>query len=178
MFTHHRLLGLWKRYKTWFYIFGVRQLSELPKPKPVWAPWSQSGIGLGKATCGFLSTGERKSGGTWGEPQSFFGGSVSLAINFGCIEVSRWETYEWHFCCDHIWMTEWWWMKNDKDESLRSLKSFANNSGHCKRYLAASLHPKFGDRLVGWHSCLAPFLFSQTTEDLWTGFMYSCFAQK
>lgn len=82
-FTHHRLFGLWKRGQIWFYIFGVTQLSKLPKLKPVWAPWSASGICTEKVECGFWSEGERKLGELQEGPQSLLGYSISLAVNFG-----------------------------------------------------------------------------------------------
>ena len=38
---------------------------------------------------------------------------------------------------------------DDEEGGLKGPESFANNSGHSRPYLAASLHPQIGDHLVG-----------------------------
>ena len=39
--------------------------------------------------------------------------------------------------------------QDDKEGGLKGPESFANNSGHSRQYLAASLHPQTGDHLFG-----------------------------
>lgn len=45
---------------------------------------------------------------------------------------------------------------DDEEGGLKGPESFANNSGHSRQYLAASLHPQIGDHLVGEHTGPVP----------------------
>ena len=73
--------------------------------------------------------------------------------------------------CSQLWVCSMWVDKkqmndiavvityrfpDDEEGGLKGPESFANNSGHSRPYLAASLHPQIGDHLVGEHTGPVP----------------------
>ena len=112
--------------------------------------------------------------GSWGNfrrtPKSswLFSLSCSQLWNFRKIPKFSWL---FSLTCSQLWVCSMWVDKklmndiavvityqfqDDEEGGLKGPESFANNSGHYRQYLVASLHPQTGDCLVGWHTCSVP----------------------
>lgn len=105
--------------------------------------------------CDFLSIGERKFEKTLERPQSFlnclFAHQCKAAL--GTLSLSGWETYGLNFYCDHIWVSEWWRMRNS---GCKGSKIFRKYFRLCRQHLTASLHPSLGTAWLGDRSAQCP----------------------